>query len=262
MNELRGHANIVCLHDAFHEKSNFKSDYYIVMEQMRGGELFDRIVEKESYSELEARDVCLSFFSAIQYCHSKRIAHRDLKPENLLLVSADCDSTIKLADFGFAKKIRTPYSLKTQCGSPGYVAPEVIDINMPGYDVAADMWSLGVILFILLGGYAPFEDMDSYELNRKIQECEYEFKEQFWGPVSSDAKNLISSLLCLDTKKRLTADQALQSKWVKASQSSLAGKNLDDNLVAIRRFNGKRKLRAAVKTAIAAKRLSLLMGKQ
>jgi serine/threonine protein kinase len=121
---------------------------------MMGGELFDRIVQKSYYNEKEARDVTKILFEAISYCHTHQVAHRDLKPENLLLLSNTDDSNIKIADFGFAKKCRRPSSLTTQCGTPGYVAPEILE-GTP-YDTQADMWSLGVIVYILLGGYPPF----------------------------------------------------------------------------------------------------------
>lgn len=145
LNELK-HEHIIRLYGVYEEPSY----YYLITEQMKGGELFDRIVSKSFYNEKEARDVCKILFEAIGYCHSKSIAHRDLKPENLLLQSEDNDSAIKIADFGFAKKVLTPNSLTTQCGTPGYVAPEILE--GVAYDTKSDMWSLGVIIYILLGG--------------------------------------------------------------------------------------------------------------
>jgi serine/threonine protein kinase len=122
LNELR-HQHIIRLYDVFEEAQY----WYLVTEKMTGGELFDRIVSKSYYNEKEARDVCKILFEAVGYCHSKCVAHRDLKPENLLLRSEDSDSDIKIADFGFAKKVLTPNSLTTQCGTPGYVAPEILE---------------------------------------------------------------------------------------------------------------------------------------
>jgi len=140
------HQHIIRLYDVFEEKSF----WYLVTEKMTGGELFDRIVSKSFYNEKEARDVCKILFEAIGYCHSHSVAHRDLKPENLLLRSEDNDSEIKIADFGFAKKVLTPNSLTTQCGTPGYVAPEILE--GVAYDTKSDMWSLGGIVYIQLGG--------------------------------------------------------------------------------------------------------------
>jgi calcium/calmodulin-dependent protein kinase I len=135
------HLHIIRLYDFFTEPST----YYLVMEQMSGGELFDRIVAKAYYNEKEARDTCKILLEAVGYMHHNHVAHRDLKPENLLLLSNDDDSTVKIADFGFAKKVHEECSLTTQCGTPGYVAPEILE-GTP-YDYRADMWSVGVILY-------------------------------------------------------------------------------------------------------------------
>lgn len=246
---------IVRLHEVFQEKSR----YFLVLEKMSGGELFDRIVDKETYHELDARNACLSMLRSMQYCHQKRIVHRDLKPENILLQSPRCDSTLKIADFGLARKVHTPNSLRTLCGTPAYVAPEVLDEELGGYDVAVDMWSLGVILYIMLGGYLPFDDTDQLELYEQILDGDFDFEEKFWGPVSQDAKDLISGLLTVDAKKRLTADQALESKWMTSSNVQLAGNDLCETLPELRDFNVKRKLRAAVATIKAAHKLRTLV---
>ena len=136
----------------------------------------------------------------------------------------------------------------------GYVAPEILT-GTP-YDESADMWSVGVILYILLGGYPPFIDDNQRRLFRKIRKGQYEFHEEYWGPVSDDAKNLISSLLCVKSEQRLTAREALQCNWIAlASDASLEKNDMMDNLIAMRRFNGKRKFRAAVKSVIAVNKL-------
>lgn len=165
------HIHIIRLYDFFDEPST----YYLVMEQMRGGELFDRIVAKAYYNEKEARDTCKILLEAVCYMHDNHVAHRDLKPENLLLLSDDDDSEVKIADFGFAKKVFEKNSLKTQCGTPGYVAPEILEGTL--YDERADMWSVGVILYILLGGYPPFIESTQRDLFKKIRKGEYEFHE-------------------------------------------------------------------------------------
>ena len=165
------HVHIIRLYDFFVEPST----YYLVMERMRGGELFDRIVAKAYYNEKEARDTCRIVLDAVGYCHKNHVAHRDLKPENLLLLSESDDSAVKIADFGFAKKVYEKNSLTTQCGTPGYVAPEILE-GTP-YDERADMWSVGVILYILLGGYPPFIESTQRDLFRKIRKGEYEFHE-------------------------------------------------------------------------------------
>merc|ERR1711966_159928 len=148
---------------------------------------------KSYYNEKEARMTCKILLEAVNYCHSRKVAHRDLKPENLLLRSETDDSSIKIADFGFARVVKRPQSLTTQCGTPGYVAPEILE-GTP-YDTKADMWSVGVILYILLGGYPPFIENNQRELFRKIRRGDFEFHEEYWGAISADAKGLISSLL-------------------------------------------------------------------
>lgn len=248
---LRDCPNIIRLYDFFEEPR----DFYLVMETMTGGELFDRIVQKSYYNEKEARTTCRILLDAVDYCHHRRVAHRDLKPENLLLRSATDDSSIKIADFGFARVVKKPQSLTTQCGTPGYVAPEILT-GKP-YDESADMWSVGVILYILLGGYPPFIDDNQRKLFRKIRKGDYEFHEEYWGHVSDDAKQLISNLLCVRAQDRLTAREALQSGWIAlASDASLAENDMKSNLIELRRFNGRRKFRAAVRSVMAVNKLT------
>lgn len=246
------HPHIIRLYDVFEEKDF----WYLVTEKMMGGELFDRIVAKSFYNEKEARDVCQILFEAIGHCHNNSVAHRDLKPENLLLRSEDNDSEIKIADFGFAKKVLTPNSLTTQCGTPGYVAPEILE--GVAYDEKSDMWSLGVIVYILLGGYPPFIEQNQRELFRKIRKGNFQFHEEYWGGVSADAKDLISSLLTVQPSKRLSAEEALRHKWMQTDASELAGKNLDTNLAELRKYNAKRKFKAAVNAVSEAWQFSVL----
>ena len=142
------------------------------------------------------------------------------------------------------------------CGSPGYVAPEIL-LCKGGYDWQCDMWSLGVIAYILLGGYAPFEEDDNSVLIERITSADYEFHDQYWGPISDDAKDLIDKLMTLDPKKRLTASQALKHKWITASDEVLANQDLGVNLTSLQKFTARRKLKAAVKIIIATKRLAV-----
>jgi len=246
------HSAIVCLYDFFKERKM----YYLVMEQMQGGELFDRIVAKAYYNEKEARDVCKIVLEAIEYCHINNVAHRDLKPENLLLVHKTDDQIVKIGDFGFAKRVKKPNSLVTQCGTPGYVAPEILEGRK--YDTRADMWSVGVILYILLGGYPPFNENNQRMLFRKIRKGQYEFHEEYWGSVSQEAKNLISSLLNIDPNARLSASQALKDKWITSDAKLLEDKDLGTNLEELRKWNAVRKVKAAVKSIIAANKMTSL----
>lgn len=241
LTELK-HPHIINLYDVYNE-SHY---YFLVTEIMLGGELFDRIVTKTFYNEKEARDVCKILFDALDYCHNRGVAHRDLKPENLLLMSKHDDLNIKLADFGFAKKVTSEKCLLTQCGTPGYVAPEILH-GVP-YGTKADMWSIGVIQYILLGGYPPFIEQNQRELFKKIKKGSFEFHDEYWAQISPGATNLISSLLNVNPDKRLSAKEALSSPWFSGSDEVLASKNLGANLDAFRKFNAKRKLRQAVLT--------------
>lgn len=246
--------HIIKLYDIFHEPAKI----YLVTEIMSGGELFDRIVQKEYYTEQEARDVCRILFGALKYCHDRRVAHRDLKPENLLLQSREDDQNVKIADFGFAKKCTSTKCLLTQCGTPGYVAPEILN-GIP-YGTQADMWSIGVILYILLAGYPPFNGSNQRELFKLIKKGRYEFHKQYWGTVSADAKDLVSKLLVVDPADRLTADQALASSWMNKTSRSLNNPELRQSMANFRKFNAKRKMKQAVLMAIATEKMSHFVG--
>jgi calcium/calmodulin-dependent protein kinase I len=136
------------------------------------------------------------------------------------------------------------------------VAPEILEGTL--YDTQADMWSLGVIVYILLGGYPPFIEQNQRDLFKKIRKGQYEFHEEYWGQVSKDAKNLISSLLTVNPSKRIAGDQALVDTWITAGDEKLAALDLGTNLDKLRSFNGKRKLRAAVQTIMATQKLTSL----
>lgn len=266
------HANVVRALDFFEEEKYF----YVVMEYLDGGELFDRIVKKTCYNEKEARDLVRILLNSIKYLHDKNIVHRDLKPENLLMTSKEDDASVKLADFGFAV-IADGFSITNQCGTPGYIAPEILENKAYGksnisssisftsliiYTIGkpVDMWSFGVILYILLGGYPPFHDDNQRALFRKIIKGEYQFHPDYWNTVSEDAKDLIRGLLTVDMKKRLTVDQALAHPWLKTADSELAARNLDSNLAELRKYQATRKLRAGVKAVIAINRMKNLIG--
>jgi len=251
---LRGisHPNIIKLFDFFEEK-HF---YYLVTELMQGGELFDRIVKKTFYNEKEARDLVKILLSAVKYCHDNDIVHRDLKPENLLLSSAEDDASIKIADFGFARLLRGN-TLTTQCGTPGYVAPEIL--NGVPYGKSVDMWSCGVITYILLGGYPPFHDEKQSNLFAKIRSGSYEFHPEYWQNVSKDAQDLIKKMLTVDIAQRITAEAACNHPWVQADADVLAKRGLDGNLTELRRFNARRKFRSGVKAIVAANRMASIV---
>jgi len=207
---MRGldHPNILKLYEVYESEEEF----FLIMELVTGKELFDKIVEKGQYSEKEAANIVRQIVSAVAYLHDHGIAHRDLKPENLL-TSGDGDSeVIKIADFGFSKNFGED-KLKTSCGSPGYVAPEVL--TNEDYDNSVDMWSVGVIIYILLCGYPPFYADNAPALFKKIMEVKYDFDDPSWENVSQEAKDLISHLLVKDPSQRYSAKQCADNAWVK-----------------------------------------------
>jgi calcium/calmodulin-dependent protein kinase I len=190
------------------------------------------------------------------------VVHRDIKPENLLLVSRDDDALVKLADFGFATTCDNDAnhgmgSLRTQCGTPSYVAPEVL--NQHYYGTKSDMWSVGVILYVLLGGYPPLIEDTNRELYKKIRCGDFEFDPDYWEGISEEAKSLISSLLEVNPKKRLSAKEALHNKWIQCDDKLLEEKDLTtSNFCNLKRFNAIRKVKAAVHSLIAVNRLQYL----
>lgn len=202
------HPNIIQLHEMIEEDNKI----YFAMELVTGGELFDRIVEKGSYTEEDAKVLVRKIVSAIEYLHDMNIAHRDLKPENLLVKSIADDTEVKIADFGLSKIIDEQKMMQTACGTPGYVAPEVL--NAEGYDKEVDLWSIGVITYILLCGFPPFYAETVPEVFEQILKAEYDYPEEYWGEISAEGKDFINHLLVVDPKDRLTAKQALKHSWL------------------------------------------------
>ena len=244
------HPNIVSCLDFFEDRKSF----HVVMEFLQGGEALDKLVQKQHYSELEARELVLVLLNAIKHCHDRSIVHRDLKFENLLLVSKETNhlGSIKVVDFGFATRVNGLEKLP-QCGTPSYVAPEIL--KHEAYGLPCDMWSIGVIAYILLGGYPPFNERTQKALFSKIKRGKYEFHEDYWKNVSSEAQDFISKLLVADQRKRSTVDQAMKHDWILRAESELSNRKLDNNLKALRRYNARRKIMAAARTVIAANRL-------
>lgn len=207
------HANIVQLLETFEDKNKV----YLVMELVTGGELFDRIVEKGSYTEKDAADLIRQVLEAVDYMHEQGVVHRDLKPENLLYYSQDEDSKIMISDFGLSK-IEDSGIMATACGTPGYVAPEVL--AQKPYGKAVDVWSIGVIAYILLCGYPPFYDENDANLFAQILKGEFEFDSPYWDEISDSAKDFIRQLLCVNVEKRYTCKQSLQHPWISGNAAS------------------------------------------
>jgi calcium/calmodulin-dependent protein kinase-4 len=237
------HPNIIRLKEIFETKTQI----HLVLELVTGGELFDRIVTRGNYSEKDAACCVSEMLQAVKYLHENDVIHRDLKPENLLYEDSREDAHLKLADFGLSKIIDSEVQTQTVCGTPGYCSPEVLKGRK--YDTSVDMWSVGVITYILLCGYEPFYSDNEAEMFKKILKCEYTFDSPWWDDISDNAKDLISKLLVLDAKKRLTASEALRHPWVrgKAAQSS----HMERTQAKLKQFNAKRKLKAATDVLMA-----------
>lgn len=256
MQMLSSHPNFVAYYDFFSEKDYF----YLCMEIITGGELFDRICEKEKYSEREARVLMFQLASGLAFAHGKGVVHRDLKPENILLRGKDDDTSIKLADLGFAKVITSPTQLmSTPCGTPGYVAPEVISGSK--YTLACDMWSMGVIFYILLCGYSPFDagDGDQAALFAQIKAGQYKFDPSHWGVISDGAKDLVKKILVVDPSKRLTSAQVLAHPWMKMEASALPNVPLSSAQAQMKRMLARRRLKAAMNNVRSIVRMKMLM---
>ncbi|VTJ70241.1 Hypothetical predicted protein [Marmota monax] len=203
------HPNIVKLHEVYETET----EIYLIMEYVQGGDLFDAIIESVKFPEPDAALMIMDLCKALVHLHDKNIVHRDLKPENLLVQrNEDKSTTLKLADFGLAKHVVRP--IFTVCGTPTYVAPEIL--SEKGYGLEVDMWAAGVILYILLCGFPPFRspERDQDELFNIIQLGHFEFLAPYWDNISDAAKDLVSRLLVVDPKKRYTAHQVLQHPWI------------------------------------------------
>ncbi|CAL8296601.1 unnamed protein product [Lota lota] len=188
---------------------------YLVMELVTGGDLFEAIARRGTFPEDEAGLIVSDVSGALSYIHGKSIVHRDLKPENLLIeCRADGSNRLKLGDFGLAMVVTEP--IFTVCGTPTYVAPEIL--SETGYGLSVDVWALGVILYILLCGFPPFrsQDRDQEELFQLIREGKVHFLATYWDPVSEGAKDLVRGLLQVNPIERLSASQSLQHPWVQS----------------------------------------------
>ncbi len=177
---------------------------------------------------------------------------------NGVFVETD-DTNLKIADFGFAKRVSDLSAKETACGTPGYVAPEILRCDKYGTEV--DVWSMGVICYVLLAGYPPFYDEDQKKLFRKIKEGRYHFHEDYWCNTSPEAIDMIQCMLCVDQKKRWTCEQLLKHPWITMGEEQLAVKELGSAIVVMKKFNARRRLRAAADAVILANRMKNMFGK-
>ncbi|OII71297.1 calcium calmodulin dependent protein kinase [Cryptosporidium ubiquitum] len=248
--KLLDHPNIMKLYDFFEDKRN----YYIVMECYKGGELFDEIIHRMKFNEVDAAVIIRQVLSGVTYLHKHNIVHRDLKPENLLLESKDKDAMIKIVDFGLSAVFENQKKMKERLGTAYYIAPEVLRKK---YDEKCDVWSIGVILFILLAGYPPFGGQTDQEILKKVEKGKYTFDSPEWKSVSEGAKDLIKQMLQYDSQRRISAQQALEHPWIKEmcskKESGIELPSLANAIENMRRFQNSQKLAQAALLYMASK---------
>ena len=250
MQGINAHPGIVGLIDFFETLDT----YHIVIELARGGDLMRRISRRKRYTEADGRLLARELLQAIQHIHKCNVVHRDLKPDNLLLEEEDVDVMgVKVADFGFAQVLPKSGHLKSRCGTPAYVAPEIcVGVH---YGKGVDVWSCGVILYLLLSGKIPFTVKrkpgarhDLKALFIKIRAADYVFEEHDWDIISMPAKQLIAQMLTVDPKRRITIDEALKSPWMTKNDQDLGLTDIHLNkaITNIKQFNAKRSLKSAM----------------
>ena len=199
------HPNIIKFYETFEDERYV----HIVMEECTGGDLFDHLIVNGQYTEREAAALLEKIIAAINHLHTLHICHRDIKPENFLFSTPEKGSDIKIIDFGLATKFGED-QMHTVVGTPYYVAPEVLRGN---YDQQCDVWSLGVLLFVILGGYPPFYGDSQHEIFKKITHGTYDYDREEWNDVSMEARSLIDSMLVVNPQRRITLDQVLKHSW-------------------------------------------------
>ena len=244
------HPNIIKLYEVY-ENENY---FYLIMELCSGGELFDRIITNiengKPFTEEQAAIIFQQMMSAINYCHKNNIVHRDLKPENLLLLDQSPNSPIKVIHFGMSKICDPNDIMFERVGTAYYISPEVLE-GM--YDEKCDIWSAGVILYILLCGYPCFNGETDEQIYKQIRKKKYEFPSPEWDIISNDAKNLIKKMLS-DADERISAEEVLKDSWVvDHAPNAKKGGLVQINENQLKNYAASSKMRKAVLTYIASR---------
>ena len=243
------HPNIIKLYEYYENEKSI----YLIMELCTGGELFDRIVDNTEngiqYTEKQAANLFRQMMDAINYCHKNGIVHRDLKPENLLFLNKDQNSPIKVIDFGMSKRFDHKTYMNEKVGTAYYISPEVLQGK---YDEKCDIWSAGVILYIIICGYPCFNGEDDDEIFAAIQKGKIAFPSPEWDDISEDVKKLIKKMCC-SPDKRLTAEQVLNETWVKDNAPNSSKTLLPMKPDGFKNYANSNKLRKAVLTYVASR---------
>ncbi|KAJ8754660.1 hypothetical protein K2173_010751 [Erythroxylum novogranatense] len=244
MQHLSGQPNIVEFKGAYEDKQSV----HLVMELCAGGELFDRIIAEGHYSEKEAAEICRSIVNVVHICHFMGVMHRDLKPENFLLSSKEPNALLKATDFGLSVFIEEGKVYRDIVGSAYYVAPEVLRRR---YGKEIDIWSAGVILYILLSGVPPFWAETEKGIFDAILQGDIDFQSQPWPTISSGAKDLVRKMLTQDPKKRITSAQVLEHPWLKEGGEA-SDKPIDSAVLSrMKQFRAMNKLKKLALKVIA-----------
>ncbi|OMJ78205.1 hypothetical protein SteCoe_22051 [Stentor coeruleus] len=237
------HPNLPRIYEFFEDEHN----YFIVLEYIKGGDLFDRIVELKSFSETQASQIILQILLAVNYLHNCGIVHRDIKPENILMNDFNSLS-LKLVDFDTATVFRNT-SFRKMFGTPLYMAPEIVKGK---YNEKCDLWSCGIILFILLTGRPPFKGSDD-EILARLKNMKLDFRDKIFKGISEEAMELLKKLLEVDPNKRISASEACLHPWLANLKENVEDSEVLDILKNIKNFRGASKLKTLIHTFIISK---------
>ncbi len=217
-----------------------------------GGELFERVVDKGGMTEATAGRVMKQILSALAYCHANNVVHRDLKPENVLMDKDEGDATVKIIDFGTAQIFDPHQQMTAKSGTPYYIAPEVIKCS---YNSKCDVWSAGVMLYVLLCGYPPFSGKTDQEIMANVCKGKYSMIGDAWEVVSKEAKELVKKMLTYDPAKRISAMEALKDPWIAKNTAHSAGSAMAKVMPALdnlKKFHAGTMLKQAAMTYIVS----------
>jgi len=244
------HPNIVKMYEFFEDEKR----YYLVTEICKGGELFDEILQRGKFSERDGAVLMKQVLSCINYCHQNNIVHRDLKPENILLEQNKEFDQIKIIDFGTSLVYDPNKQLDEKLGTPYYIAPEVLNKN---YGSKCDIWSCGVICYILLSGMPPFNGQSDQEIMKKVRAGSFTFDDKVWNNISDNCKDFITQLLTYKQEDRPTAQAALQHPWiVELSTVQVDESQAMSALGNLKSFNANSTMKQATFAFIASQLLS------